>query len=68
MSPEGLKPTIDLKGAGAAVTSFAGHQSLKKERNAKVVFTTDSSLLQVWGEDKTLGKYREVQLDFTPEI
>ena len=68
VSPEGLKPTIDLKGAGAAVTSFAGHQSLKKERNAKVVFTTDSSLLQVWGEDKTLGKYREVQLDFTPEI
>ena len=63
MNLEVLKPTIHLKGAGEAVTAFAGHQSLKKQRNAKVVFTTDSSLLQVWGEDKTLRNYRYVVVD-----
>ena len=34
-----------------------------REKTAKIVYTTDSSLLQVWGEDRALTKYSHIVVD-----
>ena len=34
-----------------------------REKGAKIVFTTDNSLLQVWGEDRSLTKYSHIVVD-----
>ena len=36
---------------------------ISREKGAKIVFTTDNSLLQVWGEDRSLTKYSHIVVD-----
>ena len=36
---------------------------ISREKGAKIVFTTDNSLLQVWGEARSLTKYSHIVVD-----